>query len=123
MGTLQITDESHRLINKYFECYPKPERIDIKKYAQKRVYCEWDDSQWDSFNWIAITESEWNPTAQNPKSTAYGIGQFLNDTWGNYGYTKTDDPYVQIEAMIDYIQDRYTTPYNAKVFHLANGHY
>ena len=31
-------------------------------------------------------ESGWNPNAQNPSSTAYGIAQFLDSTWAGTGH-------------------------------------
>lgn len=31
--------------------------------------------------WIIWCESRFSPTAQNPKSTAYGLCQFLDATW------------------------------------------
>jgi hypothetical protein len=52
---------------------------------------------------IIDKESKWNPLAQNPKSTAFGLGQFLNSTWELVDYKKTTDPYVQIDAMIKYV--------------------
>jgi hypothetical protein len=53
---------------------------------------------------IIDKESKWNPLAQNPKSTAFGIGQFLNSTWSLVDYKKTNDPYDQIDAMIKYVK-------------------
>ena len=58
-------------------------------------------------------ESGWNPNAQNPSSTAYGIAQFLNSTWAGTGIAKTSDPYRQIDAGLVYIQKRYGTPCKA----------
>lgn len=52
---------------------------------------------------IIDKESKWNPLAQNPKSTAFGIGQFLNSTWALVDHKKTTDPYAQIDAMIKYV--------------------
>jgi hypothetical protein len=52
---------------------------------------------------IVDKESRWNPIAQNPKSTAFGIGQFLNSTWGLVDSKKTENPYAQIDAMIKYV--------------------
>ena len=52
---------------------------------------------------IIDKESKWNPLAQNPKSTAFGIGQFLNSTWGLVDSKKTENPYAQIDAMIKYV--------------------
>ena len=61
-------------------------------------------------------ESGWNPKAQNPSSTAYGIAQFLNSTWAGTGIAKTSDPYRQIDAGLIYIQKRYGTPCKAWSF-------
>lgn len=73
----------------------------------------WTGDEWNAFNKLVMMESGWNNTAQNPTSTAYGIGQFLDSTWGGYGAHKTSDPRQQIEAMIRYIQARYGDPLNA----------
>ncbi|MBU5900557.1 transglycosylase SLT domain-containing protein, partial [Vibrio cholerae O1] len=56
----------------------------------------WGD-QWGDLNWLVNKESSWNPNAQNPTSTAYGLFQFLNGTWGTVGGQKTSDPRKQIE--------------------------
>jgi hypothetical protein len=61
-------------------------------------------------------ESGWNPKAQNPSSSAYGIAQFLNSTWAGTGIAKTSDPYRQIDAGLIYIQKRYGTPCKAWSF-------
>ena len=61
-------------------------------------------------------ESGWNPKAQNPSSSAYGIAQFLNSTWAGTGIAKTSDPYRQIDAGLVYIQKRYGTPCKAWAF-------
>lgn len=68
-------------------------------------------------------ESGWNPNAQNPTSTAYGIAQFLNGTWAGTGYQKTSDPYKQIQAGLSYIYGRYGSPSKALKFHLAHNWY
>lgn len=68
-------------------------------------------------------ESGWNPAAQNPTSTAYGIAQFLNSTWKGTGYEKTSDPYKQIDAGLSYIMGRYGSPSRALQFHLKNNWY
>ena len=52
---------------------------------------------------IIDVESKWNPLAQNKKSTAFGIGQFLNSTWALVDSTKTKDPYSQIDSMVKYV--------------------
>ena len=74
----------------------------------------WNDPrQLSDWYQLGMMESGWNNTAQNPTSTAYGIGQFLDSTWGGYGVQKTSDPYQQVLAMARYIQQRYGSPANA----------
>jgi hypothetical protein len=72
---------------------------------------------------LGMKESGWNNNAQNPTSTAYGIGQFLNSTWGGYGIPKTSDPSQQVEAMARYIKARYGSPSRALSFHLSHNWY
>lgn len=97
--------------------------IDYKKYAADKVTKAWDKTHVDSFFWIIQHESGWNPNAQNSKSTAYGIGQFLDSTWGIVGYKKTSDPYKQIDAMIKYVQLGYKNPKRAAQFKRKKGWY
>lgn len=78
---------------------------------------------WDDFNWLVMSESGWCNVAQNPTSTAYGIGQFLNTTWATVGGTKTSDPKTQINLMLLYVKMRYGNPSNAKAFHIKNNWY
>jgi hypothetical protein len=58
-------------------------------------------------------ESRWNPNAQNPNSTAYGIAQFLDSTWAGTGIAKTSDGYRQIDAGLIYIEKAYGSPCGA----------
>jgi transglycosylase-like protein with SLT domain len=68
-------------------------------------------------------ESGWNPNAQNPTSTAYGIAQFLDSTWAGTGIAKTSDGYRQIDAGLIYIQKRYSTPCGAWAHSQSTGWY
>ena len=68
-------------------------------------------------------ESGWNPNAQNPTSTAYGIPQFLNSTWASTGIAKTSDGYRQIDAGLIYIENRYGSPCGAWSHSQAKGWY
>jgi hypothetical protein len=95
----------------------------IKKFAYNQVRLRWDESHWESFDLLIQAESSWRPTAQNPKSTAFGLGQFLNSTWGIVGYTKSEDPEIQIMATIEYVSKRYGDPKDAWKFHLKNRWY
>ena len=60
-------------------------------------------------------ESRWNPRADNPKSTAYGIPQLLK--------LKAKDPYIQIDLGLKYIAHRYGSVCNAWSYHKRTGHY
>ena len=60
-------------------------------------------------------ESRWDPRANNPKSSAYGIPQLLR--------LKVLDPYMQIDLGLKYIQHRHKTPCKAWAYHLKTGHY
>jgi hypothetical protein len=68
-------------------------------------------------------ESGWNPNAQNPSSTAYGIAQFLNSTWGGTGIAKTSDGYKQIDAGLIYIEKAYGSPCGAWAKSQSSGWY
>ena len=68
-------------------------------------------------------ESGWNPNAQNPGSTAYGIPQFLNSTWATTGIAKTSDGYKQIDAGLVYIDKAYGSPCNAWAHSQSTGWY
>jgi hypothetical protein len=72
----------------------------------------WTGAQWDALNQLIMDESGWRNDAQNPTSTAYGIGQFLDSTWASYG-PKTSNPRLQIIYTLEYIRERYGTPANA----------
>jgi hypothetical protein len=86
------------------------ENVDYKAYAETMVTLEY---QWANKEFICLSklwgkESAWNPTADNPESTAYGIAQMLNE--------KSDNGLVQIANGLRYIEHRYTTPCNAWEF-------
>ena len=79
--------------------------------------------QWDALSRLIQKESSWNPNAQNPTSTAYGLFQFLNSTWATVGAKKTSNPGLQAEAGLKYIAQRYSTPSGALAFHNKNNYY
>ena len=93
----------------------------VRKAAKLRG---WDSgAQWNALSWIISKESGWNPNAKNPTSTAYGLFQFLNGTWGSTLIPKTSDPYRQALAGTNYIANRYGKPSDAKSFHQSHGWY
>jgi len=80
-------------------------------------------SQWSALSRLIQKESSWNPNAQNPRSTAYGLFQFLNSTWATVGGTKTSDPRMQAVHGLKYVQQRYRDPVGALSFHDRNNWY
>jgi hypothetical protein len=72
-----------------------------------------DGGQFSCLESLWGKESGWNPNAQNPSSTAYGIPQFLDSTWAGTGIAKTSDGYRQIDAGLIYIDSRYGSPCGA----------
>lgn len=105
----------------------------IKVFAYNQVKYQWDESQWESFNKIVSQESwNWRITKEHYKggytktgikSSAFGLCGFLDSTWTDIGYEKTDDPYIQISACVKYISQRYGSPKNAWKFHTLNNWY
>ncbi|SDX39569.1 Transglycosylase SLT domain-containing protein [Geodermatophilus africanus] len=98
---------------------PAP-RGSYKEYAMAKVGSA---EQFSCLEKLWGKESGWNPNAQNPTSTAYGIPQFLNSTWASTGIAKTSDGYRQIDAGLIYIENRYGSPCGAWSHSQANGWY
>jgi hypothetical protein len=82
-----------------------------------------DGSQFGCLENLWGKESGWNPNAQNPSSTAYGIPQFLDSTWAGTGIAKTSDGYRQIDAGLIYIDARYGSPCGAWSHSQSTGWY
>ena len=79
----------------------------------------------DDLHWLIMREGGGNPSrhAQNPRSTAYGLGQFLDATWAGTNIAKTSDGIKQISAMIIYCHNRYGSVAKAKAFWKARRWY
>lgn len=74
----------------------------------------WGSGQeWTALNQLEMHEAGYDNLAQNPTSTAYGMGQFLDTTWATVGGHKTSDPKIQSELMMKYIKQRYGDPQKA----------
>ena len=58
-------------------------------------------------------ESAWKPEAQNPTSTASGIGQMLDSTVSSLGMKKSDSAVSQLVATLSYISRRHSHPCGA----------
>ena len=69
-----------------------------------------------------MSESDWDPRADNPTSSAYGIPQALTETHDLPADYMTN-PVTQIEWGLDYIRSSYGTPCAAWEFKQANNWY
>ena len=79
----------------------------------------------DAEYFIIMKESRGDPTADNPNSTAFGLGQLLLDLrrrilGANYD---TIDCGLQLMAFRTYVRERYGTAEAAKAFWLSHGWY
>jgi hypothetical protein len=63
--------------------------------------------QWSCLYTLWTRESNWNPRSLNRKSGAYGIAQFMPETWKLVGYKKTTNGFTQVEAGLAYIERKY----------------
>jgi hypothetical protein len=88
-----------------------------KQYAQLKIkQLGWNHKEWKSLLILWTKESRWDYTADNPKSTAYGIPQMLN--------MPEDTPlFKQVDLGLKYIKKRYKTPTLALQHHLRKGWY
>ena len=83
-----------------------------KLYAHMKLK---DAKEYRCLELLWMRESKWDPRANNPKSSAYGIPQLLK--------LKVLDPYLQIDLGLKYIAHRYKTPCIAYAHHRKTGHY
>ena len=88
-------------------------------YARSMVSAK----EYEALQELIMLESSWNPDAQNPKSTAYGLGQLLDQTWDLVGIEKSADYRIQLIASHKYVMDRYGSWVKALEFRKANGYY
>ena len=83
-------------------------------------------AEWDAAKWIIQKESNWDPTAVNPSSGAFGLFQFNpmgGNTLGEYLPDRNPDPAVQADAGARYMRNRYGTPTAAKAWWEQNQWY
>lgn len=92
--------------------YANPNTEAYKLYAHMKLG---SDKQYRCLVELWTMESHWNPRADNPKSSAYGIPQLLN--------MKSTNPYVQIDKGLIYITKRYSNSCKALAHHKRVGHY
>ena len=79
----------------------------------------------DAEYFIIMKESGGDPTADNPTSTAFGLGQLLLDLRRRILGANSDtiDCGLQLMAFRTYVRERYGTAENARAFWVAHGWY
>jgi hypothetical protein len=95
------------------------EPASARSYARSMVSAK----EYKALEELIMLESSWNPNAQNKKSTAYGLGQFIDQTWDVVGIEKSADYRIQLIASHKYVMDRYGSWVKALEFRKANGYY
>jgi len=100
----------------------KPHKTKVILHPKKIAYrasrsAGYNLKQWRCLELLWTKESHFNPKARNKRSGAYGIAQFMPQTWGNYKVKKTSDPALQIKYGLRYIRSRYGEPCTAWKFH------
>lgn len=95
----------------------------IQEYARKLARQMFGKGQWNALDQLVSHESSWNPKADNPTSTAYGLFQFLDSTRENYGLGLNASPEQQVKAGLQYVKDRYGNPQGAWDFWQKNNYY
>ena len=92
-----------------FEPRPVLQQVSAKEVAKKLLNKE----QYQCLNKLISKESAWNPKAQNPTSTASGVGQLLNSTYSSLGMKKSNAGVSQLVATLSYISRRHSHPCGA----------
>jgi hypothetical protein len=123
MTSLSTSDEIKQTVKYEIPVISKRTKATLQeKKENKRIAKEfawvgygWKDKQWSCISKLFTTESRFDQFADNPKSTAYGIGQVLGE--------KSNMPEIQILRAYKYIKHRYTTPCKAWSFHTKRNYY
>jgi hypothetical protein len=92
--------------------------VTLKEKAKSMVDAAFGPGYFTAFDKIVTHESNWDPSAVNPSSGAFGLGQALPAT-----QIKNMSEEGQLEWMIAYIADRYGNPKHAWAFWQAHNWY
>jgi hypothetical protein len=90
-----------------------------RSYARSMVSVK----EYEALHELIMLESSWNPKAQNKRSTAYGLGQFVDKTWDLVGIEKSADYRIQLIAAQKYVMMRYGSWVKALEHHKQYGWY
>ena len=78
-------------------------QADAKAVARELLTAQ----QYKCFAQLIGKESAWNPKAQNPTSSAAGVGQLLSGTYKNLGMKHSSEAVPQMVASLAYIGRKY----------------
>lgn len=96
---------------------------EIARQLAKSIY-GWGDDQFQCYDNIIMRESLWDPFADNPTSSAYGIPQALpGSKMASEGADWRTNPATQIKWGLKYVKERYGSPCSAWSFKRAHGWY
>ena len=90
-----------------------------RSYARSMV----SDKEYEALHELIDLESKWDSDAQNPKSTAYGLAQFVDKTWDLVEIEKSNDYRIQLIAAQKYVMMRYGSWVKALEHHKKYGWY
>lgn len=95
----------------------KEMKLIAKEIGRLKVMAQFKSvKEWKALDELWYIESRWDYTADNPRSTAYGIPQLLK--------MDPKTPLIeQIDLGLKYIKHRYGTPTKALKFHKRHGWY
>lgn len=81
--------------------------------------------QWKALDYIISRESGWDPKAQNPRSTAAGLPQFIAANQRHYGVypIRQQSVWKQLDAFMKYANERYGGVTGARDYWKRNNHY
>lgn len=100
------------------------ERPPLMSVNAKEVAKElFDTKQYSCLAKLIGKESAWKSEAQNPTSTASGLGQLLDSTYDRLGMEKSNSGVAQLVATLSYIHRRHVTPCGAWKHFQKNGWY
>jgi len=111
----------------------------LVEMMRRHAPATWSEADMRAWGELLYRESTYRPDAKNPKSTAFGLAQFVEptslctpalasdpvcaDTWTLVDCQRTSDPDEQIRCMVKYLELVYGTPTAALNFHSTHGYY
>jgi hypothetical protein len=95
------------------------EPASARSYARSMV----SDQEYEALHELIDLESKWDSNAQNPRSTAYGLAQFVDKTWDLVDIEKSADYRIQLIAAQKYVMMRYGSWVKALEHHKQYGWY